>query len=203
MKGSFATSNRTGLVLGGEKYPGNPCDRPNPRRSASAGRDAHGRRPDALLRRSRLPRTRRDTSSGVHPGNDGSHGGRSGPLRWRSTIKPEIGHMKNVGLLGRCFPKGRLGDAMNVPLAGAGPNLGKLLAWLRARLPWRRLRVALKRLVAVLRGGSDRIPLAASADRTDQGRLLGQGRHHLDGQRVRLRYGRPPRPRRRRRAVRG
>ncbi|MGY3396298.1 hypothetical protein ACVWW6_008889 [Bradyrhizobium sp. USDA 3311] len=41
-------------------------------------------------------------------------------LRRRSAIEPIIGHMKNEGHLGRCYLKGRAGDAANVlprPLA--------------------------------------------------------------------------------------
>lgn len=55
-------------------------------------------------------------------------------LRRRSAIEPEIGHMKSDGLLGRNFLKGAEGDAMNAILAGAGHNLRKILARLRALL---------------------------------------------------------------------
>lgn len=52
-------------------------------------------------------------------------------LRRRSAVEPELGHMKNDGLLGRNFLKGMLGDAMNAFLCGAGHNLRKMLAWIR------------------------------------------------------------------------
>lgn len=45
-----------------------------------------------------------------------------------------IGHMKADGLLGRNFLKGMQGDAMNAILCGAGHNLRKILARLRALL---------------------------------------------------------------------
>lgn len=52
-------------------------------------------------------------------------------LRRRSAVEPEIGHMKNDGLLGRNFLKGTKGDAMNALLCGAGHNLRKILAKVR------------------------------------------------------------------------
>ncbi len=55
-------------------------------------------------------------------------------LRRRSAVEPEIGHMKNDGLLGRNFLKGMQGDAMNAFLCGAGHNLRKILARLRSGL---------------------------------------------------------------------
>jgi IS5 family transposase len=55
-------------------------------------------------------------------------------LRRRSAVEPEIGHMKADGLLGRNFLKGMQGDAINAILCGAGHNLRKILARLRALL---------------------------------------------------------------------
>jgi len=55
-------------------------------------------------------------------------------LRRRAAIEPELGHMKSDGLLGRNFLKGMLGDAQNVILSGAGHNMRKILAHLRALL---------------------------------------------------------------------
>jgi len=51
-------------------------------------------------------------------------------LRRRSAIEPVIGHMKTEGHLGRCYLKGRLGDAVNAILTAAGHNLRLLLRWL-------------------------------------------------------------------------
>src|SRR5262249_37130847 len=42
-----------------------------------------------------------------------------------------IGHMKAEGHLGRCYLKGRAGDAANVILSAVGYNLRLILAWLR------------------------------------------------------------------------
>ena len=52
-------------------------------------------------------------------------------LRRRSAIEPIIGHLKAEGHLGRCYLKGRAGDAANVVLSAVGHNLRRILAWLR------------------------------------------------------------------------
>jgi len=64
-------------------------------------------------------------------------------LRRRSAIEPVIGHMKAEGHLGRCYLKGRDGDAANAVLTAVGYNFRRILAWLRVLLclilaaPWR------------------------------------------------------------------
>ena len=45
-----------------------------------------------------------------------------------------IGHLKAEGHLGRCYLKGRAGDAANVILSAVGYNFRRILAWLRALL---------------------------------------------------------------------
>ena len=52
-------------------------------------------------------------------------------LTRRSAIEAVIGHMKAEGHLGRCYLKGRAGDATNVILSAVGYNLRLILAWLR------------------------------------------------------------------------
>jgi transposase, IS5 family len=52
-------------------------------------------------------------------------------LRRRSAIEPIIGHLKAEGNLGRCYLKGRAGDAVNVVLSAIGHNFRRILAWLR------------------------------------------------------------------------
>jgi transposase, IS5 family len=52
-------------------------------------------------------------------------------LKRRSAIEPVIGHMKSEGHLGRCYLKGRAGDAINALLSAVGHNLRRVLAWLR------------------------------------------------------------------------
>src|SRR5262244_4273059 len=55
-------------------------------------------------------------------------------LRRRSAIEPLIGHMKEEGHLGRCYLKGRAGDAANAILTAVGHNFRRILAWLRKLL---------------------------------------------------------------------
>ena len=49
-------------------------------------------------------------------------------------IEPIIGHLKAEGHLGRCYLKGRAGDAANVILSAIGHNFRRILAWLRELL---------------------------------------------------------------------
>ena len=42
--------------------------------------------------------------------------------------------MKSEGHLGRCYLKGRAGDAANVILSAVGHNFRRILAWLRELL---------------------------------------------------------------------
>ena len=67
-------------------------------------------------------------------------------LRRRSAIEPVIGHMKAEGHLGRCYLKGRDGDAANAVLTAVGYNFRRILAWLRAL--WCLLLATLLRAVA-------------------------------------------------------
>jgi IS5 family transposase len=55
-------------------------------------------------------------------------------LRRRSAIEPVIGHLKAEGHLGRCYLKGRAGDAANAILSAVGYNFRRILAWLRVLL---------------------------------------------------------------------
>jgi transposase, IS5 family len=55
-------------------------------------------------------------------------------LKRRSAIEAVIGHMKTDGHLGRCYLKGRDGDAANAILSAVGYNLRRVLAWFRLLL---------------------------------------------------------------------
>ena len=55
--------------------------------------------------------------------------------------------MKNDGHLGRCYLKGRDGDAANAILTAVGYNLRLLLAWLRALL--RLILIVIRRSVPI------------------------------------------------------
>jgi transposase, IS5 family len=65
----------------------------------------------------------------------------------RSAIEPMIGHLKAEGHLGRCYLKGREGDAANAVLTAVGYNLRRVLAWLRILL--RLIRFAISRAFAI------------------------------------------------------
>ena len=67
-------------------------------------------------------------------------------LRRRSAIEPVIGHLKSEGHLGRCYLKGRAGDAANVILSAVGSNFRRILAWLK--LLWHLILIASSRLIA-------------------------------------------------------
>jgi hypothetical protein len=56
-----------------------------------------------------------------------NHPSRFGGPR-RSAIEPVIGHMKAEGHLGRCYLKGRVGDAANAILCAVGYNFRRILA---------------------------------------------------------------------------
>lgn len=70
-------------------------------------------------------------------------------LKRRSAIEPAIGHMKSEGHLGRCYLKGRAGDAANAILSAIGYNFRRILAWLRMLL-----RLLVTTLLAELAGQS-------------------------------------------------
>ena len=66
-------------------------------------------------------------------------------LRRRSAIEPVIGHLKAEGHLGRCYLKGRTGDAANAILSAVGYNFRRILTWLRMLL--RLFLIAIMRLL--------------------------------------------------------
>ncbi len=82
-------------------------------------------------------------------------------LRQRAAIEPELGLMKSDGLLGRNFLKGVVGDSQNIILSGAGQNMRKILAHLRALLRLRigELRRIVEAIIALLE--ADSIPQQA------------------------------------------
>ena len=69
-------------------------------------------------------------------------------LRRRSAIEPIIGHLKAEGHLGRCYLKGRAGDAANIILSAVGHNFRRIIAWLRHF--WRLFLIAALMTISVL-----------------------------------------------------
>src|SRR5207244_7203768 len=92
--------------------------------------------------RSSVPMSIRDTAATTPQtrvasscqGKNAACSAASSELRRRSAIEAVIGHMKAEGHLGRCYLKGRAGDAANVILSAVGYNLRLVLAWLRTIL---------------------------------------------------------------------
>ena len=149
VKASIVTTNRRApgglFVLHAKSLPGNPYDG-----HTLAGRHrghpkAHRLRDRARLCRQRIPRPRCAKSRPrLYLGQKrGVFGAIKRELRRRSAIEPVIGHMKAEGHLGRCYLKGRDGDAANTILTAVGYNFRRILAWLRAILR--------KILIAILR----------------------------------------------------
>jgi IS5 family transposase len=136
VKVSLAVTHKEGFCVGIQACPGNPFD----------GHTLEGQLDQVERLTGQIPSTtfvdKGYQGHGVDPGR--SRVLISGTrklgytlkrhLRRRAAIEPEIGHMKGDGLLGRNFLKGMAGDAINALLCGAGHNLRKILARLRALL---------------------------------------------------------------------
>uniref|UniRef100_A4WPB0 Uncharacterized protein n=1 Tax=Cereibacter sphaeroides (strain ATCC 17025 / ATH 2.4.3) TaxID=349102 RepID=A4WPB0_CERS5 len=134
-KVSIATTLKGGFVVGTRSLPGNPYDghtlgealeqvailtgHPPKRAVVDRGYKGHGVEHTQVL----ISGTRRGLTPAL-----------ARALRRRSSIEPEIGHMKADGRLARCFLKGTLGDALFAVLCGCGNNIRKILARLRALL---------------------------------------------------------------------
>jgi IS5 family transposase len=134
-KVSVATTLKGGFVVGMRSLPGNPydghtlaealeqvailTDHPPKRAVVDRGYKGHGVEGTHIL----ISGSRRGLSPAL-----------AKVLRRRSSIEPEIGHMKTDGRLSRCFLKGTLGDALFAVLCGCGHNIRKILAHLRALL---------------------------------------------------------------------
>jgi IS5 family transposase len=134
-KVSIATTLMGGFVVGMRSLPGNPCDghtlgealeqvtiltgHPPKRAVVDRGYKGHGVEHTRVL----ISGTRRGLTPAL-----------AKALRRRSSIEPEIGHMKTDGRLARCFLKGAPGDALFAVLCGCGHNIRKILAHL-GKLP--------------------------------------------------------------------
>ena len=154
VKASLAVTHKEGFVVGAMSCPENPYDGHTLERQLEQVEQLTGRMP---------PTTFVDKGykgHGVDPGRSAVliSGTRrlskmlKRDLRRRAAIEPELGHMKSDGLLGRNFLKGVVGVAQNVILSGAGYNMRKILAHLRAllRLLMGEPRKAIQALIAML-----------------------------------------------------
>ncbi len=134
-KVSIATTLTGGFVVGTRSLPGNPYEghtlgealeqvviltgRLAKRAVVDRGYKGHGVEHTQVL----ISGTRRGLTPAL-----------AKALRRRSSIKPEISHMKTGGRLARCFLKGTFGDAIFAVLCGCGHNIRKILAHLRKLL---------------------------------------------------------------------
>ena len=137
---SVATTNRRSpggqFVLHAKALPGNPYDGHTlgsviRETEALTGRAVERAYVDKGYRGHAAPNPRRVFISGQ---KRGVFGVIKRELRRRSAIEPIIGHLKAEGHLGRCYLKGRAGDAANVVVSAVGHNLRRILAWLRELL---------------------------------------------------------------------
>jgi transposase, IS5 family len=137
VKASFVTTNARApggqFVLHARALPGNPYDGHTLRgiiehTQRLTGREIERAYVDKGYRGHDVENPRRVFISGQ---KRGVFGGIKRELRRRSAIEAVIGHMKAEGHLGRCYLKGRAGDAANTILSAIGYNLRLVLAWLR------------------------------------------------------------------------
>lgn len=140
VKVSIATTNRRApggqFVLHARALPGNPYDGHTLREVIEdtqklTGREIERAYVDKGYRGHEAANPRRVFISGQ---KRGVFGVIKRELKRRSAIEPVIGHMKADGHLGRCYLKGRAGDAANAILSAVGHNLRLVLAWLRTIL---------------------------------------------------------------------
>lgn len=136
VKVSIATTNRRApggqFVLHARALPGNPYDGHTLREVIEdtqklTGREIERAYVDKGYRGHEAANPRRVFISGQ---KRGVFGVIKRELKRRSAIEPVIGHMKADGHLGRCYLKGRAGDAANAILSAVGHNLRLVLAWL-------------------------------------------------------------------------
>ena len=140
VKVSIVTTNACSpggqFVLHAAALPGNPYDGHTLRAAIEdtqrlIGREIERVYVDKGYRGHDAPQPRRVFISGQKRGVFGTI---KRELRRRSAVEPLIGHMKEQGHLGRCYLKGRAGDAANAILTAAGYNFRRILAWLRILL---------------------------------------------------------------------
>src|ERR1700757_1694045 len=140
VKASFVTTNARApggqFVLQAKALPGNPYDG----HTLAAAIDATEKLTGCAIERAYVDKGYRghDTANPRRVFISGQKRGVFGvikrELRRRSAIEAVIGHMKTDGHLGRCYLKGRAGDAANALLTAVGYNLRLILAWLKTLL---------------------------------------------------------------------
>jgi IS5 family transposase len=134
VKVGVVTTSREGLVIGMQSLPGNPYDGHTLSASIEQAQRITAREIDGDIFVDKGYRGHDYKGSAtVHIVGRIKKSVRDALSRCkkrRAAIEPEIGHMKNDGLLGRNFLSGAPGDMLNAILCGCGHNLHKLLAFL-------------------------------------------------------------------------
>jgi IS5 family transposase len=134
-KVSVATTLTEGFVVGLRALPGNPYDGHTLTEALEQVEILTERRPRlAVVDRGYRGHGVEGTQVLISGSQRGLTPALAKALRRRSSIEPEIGHMKTDGRLARCGLKGTMGDAVFAVLCGCGHNLRKILAHLRAWL---------------------------------------------------------------------
>lgn len=132
VKASFAVTHKEGFVIGAQSCPGNPYDGHTLEPQLNQVTRLTGETPDqCFVDKGYRGHGIKKTAVFLSGQKRGVTKSIRKALKRRSAIEPEIGHMKSDGLLGRCYLKGSIGDAMNVVLVAAGHNLRKILNQLR------------------------------------------------------------------------
>ncbi|QDJ12188.1 Transposase (plasmid) [Roseomonas mucosa] len=157
-KVSIATTLAGGFVVGMRSMPGNPYDGHTLPDALQQVETLTDQRPSlAVVDRGYRGHGVQGTRVLISGTRRGLTPRLTRPLRRRSAIEPEIGHMKTDGRLARCALKGTIGDAVYAVLCGCGHNIRKILAHLRALLA-----AILASLIQAL-DPTDRIPATARA----------------------------------------
>ncbi len=157
VKASFATTHKSGLMVGARTFPGNPYD--GHVLSAQLEQttillESIGRKPKQAV----VDLGYRGVDDD-NPGVEIIHRGKYKSLtrmqrKWlkrRQAIEPAIGHLKSDNRLDRCHLKGQLGDALHAVLCAAGYNLRWLMrAMVRLGLRALLLRPDFGRLMATI-----------------------------------------------------
>ena len=134
-KVSVATTLDSGFIVGMRSLPGNPYDGHTLAEALEQVEILTDQRPRlAVVDRGYKGHGVEDMQVLISGTRRGLTPALAKALRRRSSIEPEIGHMKTDGRLARCGLKGTLGDALFAVLCGCGHNLRKILAHLRALL---------------------------------------------------------------------
>lgn len=134
-KVSVATTLAEGFVVGMRALPGNPYDGHTLAEALEQVEILTDRRPRlAVVDRGYRGHGVEGTQVLISGTRRGLTPVLARALRRRSSIEPEIGHMKSDGRLARCGLRGTTGDALFAVLCGCGHNLRKILAHLRAWL---------------------------------------------------------------------